>query len=98
MDKKIISDLDNFPEEEKQRMSTIVEQIQLRDSLRMYNSLVENCFKECVNTFYRKSLTKQEETCVYRCAQKFMRLSTQVGLRFSDLNQEASTTDKPIFE
>ncbi|KAG2380862.1 Mitochondrial import inner membrane translocase subunit Tim9 [Vigna angularis] len=94
MDKKIISDLDNFPEEDKQRMSTIVDQLQFRDSLRMYNSVVERCFNECVNAFYRKSLTKQEETCVLRCAQKFLRLSTQVGLRFSDLTQEASTTDK----
>ncbi|TKY63276.1 Mitochondrial import inner membrane translocase subunit Tim9 [Spatholobus suberectus] len=94
MDKNIISDLDNFLEEDKQRMSTMVDQLQFRDSLRMYNSLVERCFKECVNTFYRKSLTKQEETCVLRCAQKFLRLSMQVGLRFSDLNQGASTTDK----
>ncbi|WVZ17011.1 hypothetical protein V8G54_009993 [Vigna mungo] len=122
MDKKIISDLDIFPEEDKQRMSTIVDQLQFRDrsfilpccirwilllicsvlqqncSLRMYNSVVERCFKECVNAFYRKSLTKQEETCVLRCAQKFLRLSTQVGLRFSDLTQEASTTDKGVFE
>ncbi|KAG5042736.1 hypothetical protein JHK87_006651 [Glycine soja] len=94
MDKSIISDLDNFPEEDKQRMSTMADQLQIRDSLRMYNSLVEKCFKECVNTFYRKSMTKQEETCVLRCAQKYLRLSMQVGLRFSDLNQGSSTTDK----
>ncbi|KAK6645679.1 hypothetical protein PHAVU_L001624 [Phaseolus vulgaris] len=98
MDKKIISDLDNCPEEDKERMSTMVDQLQFRDSLRMYNSVVERCFNECVDTFYRKSLTKQEETCVLRCAQKFLRLSTQVGLRFSDLNQEASTRDKGVFK
>ncbi|KAK7390557.1 hypothetical protein VNO78_25866 [Psophocarpus tetragonolobus] len=98
MDKNIISDLDNFPDEDKQRMSTMVDQLQFRDSLRMYNSLVERCFSECVDTFYRKSLTKREETCVLRCAQKFLRLSMQVGLKFSDLSQEASTTDKGVFE
>ncbi|XP_027337666.1 mitochondrial import inner membrane translocase subunit Tim9-like [Abrus precatorius] len=98
MDKTIFADLDNVPEDDRQRMSTIVDQLQIRDSLKMYNSLVERCFKDCVNTFYRKSLTKQEETCVLRCAQKFMRLSMQVGLRFSDINQGASTTDQGVFE
>ncbi|XP_057459011.1 mitochondrial import inner membrane translocase subunit Tim9-like [Lotus japonicus] len=96
MDKKVIADLDNLPEEDKQRMSTMVDQLQTRDSLRMYNSIVERCFKNCVNTFYRKSLTKHEETCVLRCAEKFVRLSTQVGLRFSDLNLGASTKDNGL--
>ncbi|XP_061365654.1 mitochondrial import inner membrane translocase subunit Tim9-like isoform X2 [Gastrolobium bilobum] len=94
MDKNMFADLDNLPEEDKHKMSTMIDQLQIRDSLKMYNSLVERCFKDCVNTFYRKSLTKQEETCVIRCAEKFLRLSMQVGLRFSDLNQGASTTDK----
>ncbi|KAK7350300.1 hypothetical protein VNO77_08744 [Canavalia gladiata] len=92
MDKNILAaDLDNFPEEDKQRMSTMVDQLQFRDSLKMYNSLVERCFKDCVHTFYRKSLTKQEEICVHRCAQKFLRLSMHVGLRFSD---QGTSTDQ----
>ncbi|MED6131930.1 protein transporter tim9 [Stylosanthes scabra] len=87
MDKNILSGMADLPEDDKQRMSTIVDQLQIRDSLKMYNSLVERCFKDCVNTFYRKSLTKKEETCVLRCAEKFMRLSMQVGSRFSDIDQ-----------
>lgn len=31
MDKNIISDLDNFPEEDKQRMSTMADQLQIQD-------------------------------------------------------------------
>ncbi|MED6138122.1 protein transporter tim9 [Stylosanthes scabra] len=89
MDKNVFSAMSDLPEEDKQRMSTIVDQLQIRDSLKMYNSLVERCFKDCVDTFYRKSLTKKEETCVLRCAEKFMRLSMQVGSRFSDIDQGA---------
>ncbi|XP_057757982.1 mitochondrial import inner membrane translocase subunit TIM9-like isoform X2 [Arachis stenosperma] len=89
MDKSIFNGMSGLPEEDKQRMSTMVDQLQIRDSLRMYNSLVERCFKDCVDTFYQKSLTKNEETCVLRCAEKFMRLSMQVGSRFSDLDQDS---------
>ncbi|KAI4354489.1 hypothetical protein L6164_003344 [Bauhinia variegata] len=93
MDKSVLGDLDSVPEEEKKRMSTMVDQLQVRDSLRMYNSLVERCFTECVDTFHRKSLTKQEDTCVRRCAVKFLRFSMGVGMRFAELNQGAPTED-----
>lgn len=62
-------------------------------SLRMYNSLVERCFTDCVDTFRRKSLDKQEETCVRRCAEKFLKHSMRVGMRFAELNQGAATPD-----
>lgn len=62
-------------------------------SLRMYNALVERCFTDCVETFRRKSLDKQEETCVRRCAEKFLKHSMRVGLRFAELNQGAATPD-----
>ncbi|XP_045830654.1 mitochondrial import inner membrane translocase subunit Tim9-like [Trifolium pratense] len=94
MDKNIFGDIDNLPEEDKQRMSTMVKQLQTRDSLRLYNSLVEKCFNNCVSTFYRSALNRGEETCVLRCAEKYLRLSSQVGIKFSDINQGAPTTDK----
>uniref|UniRef100_A0A7N2M7F5 Tim10-like domain-containing protein n=1 Tax=Quercus lobata TaxID=97700 RepID=A0A7N2M7F5_QUELO len=158
MDKNMIADLESLPESDKARMSTLIEQLQIRDSLflksllcmkipfqvhsptlllfipigsscsnssstrvfvftffnhfvlshffstttiiltndtplRMYNSLVERCFTDCVDTFQRKSLTKQEETCVRRCAEKFLKHSMRVGMRFAELNQGAPTTD-----
>lgn len=65
----------------------------LRCSLRMYNSLVEKCFNDCVDTFKHKSLQKQEETCVRRCAEKFLKHSMRVGMRFAELNQGAATQD-----
>lgn len=62
-------------------------------SLRMYNSLVERCFTDCVDSFRRKSLDKQEEACVRRCAEKFLKHSMRVGMRFAELNQGAATPD-----
>lgn len=62
-------------------------------SLRMYNSLVERCFTDCVDTFRRKTLDKQEESCVRRCAEKFLKHSMRVGMRFAELNQGAPTPD-----
>ncbi|AES87141.1 plant self-incompatibility protein S1 family protein [Medicago truncatula] len=52
-------------------------------SLGLYNSLVERCFNNCVKTFYRSSLNK---------------LSSQVSVKFSDINQGASTTDKQYWK
>ncbi|OWM68805.1 mitochondrial import inner membrane translocase subunit Tim9 [Punica granatum] len=93
MDKSMLGDLDNLPEADKIRMSGMIDQLQIRDSLRMYNSLVERCFSDCVDSFKHKKLQKQEETCVQRCAEKFLKHSMRVGMRFAELNQGAATQD-----
>lgn len=59
----------------------------------MYNSLVERCFVDCVDTFTRKTLQKQEESCVMRCAEKFLKHTMRVSMRFGELNQNAPTQD-----
>ncbi|KAA3456715.1 hypothetical protein CXB51_007618 [Gossypium anomalum] len=93
MDKNMLAGLEGLPEEDKARMSAMIDHLQLRDSLRMYNSLVERCFNDCVDNFTRKTLQKQEETCVMRCAEKFLKHSMRVGLRFAELNSQAATQD-----
>ncbi|XP_022145535.1 mitochondrial import inner membrane translocase subunit Tim9-like [Momordica charantia] len=93
MDKSMLADLDGLPDEDKLKMASMIDQLQIRDSLRMYNSLVERCFTDCIDNFQRKSLTKQEETCVRRCAEKFLKHSMRVGMRFAELNQGAATSD-----
>lgn len=52
----------------------------------MYNALVERCFHECVDSFRRKSLEQNEEKCVQRCCEKFLKHSARVSVRFSELN------------
>ena len=55
------SQMNGLPEEDQKRMVAMIESMQTRDSLRMYNSLVEKCFSTCVQSFRRKTLEKDEE-------------------------------------
>eukprot|EP00850_Spirogloea_muscicola_P018353 SM000167S02966 [mRNA] locus=s167:244631:244810:+ [translate_table: standard] len=59
----------------------------------MYNSLVERCFGACVESFRRKALDKAEETCTRRCAEKFLKHTARVSMRFAELNAGAATPD-----
>lgn len=86
-------DLEGLPEEDKMKMMKMIEGLQMRDSLRMYNSLVERCFSSCVESFRRKALDKGEEACVRRCAEKFLKSTARVSMRFAELNSGAPTPD-----
>ncbi|KAK9808789.1 hypothetical protein WJX72_003718 [[Myrmecia] bisecta] len=82
--------LEALPEAQKQQLMQKIEEMQVRDSLRMYNTLVERCFKDCVdNSFRRKDLESSEEKCVTRCCEKFMKGSARIGMQFAKLSGEA---------
>eukprot|EP00232_Nephroselmis_pyriformis_P027980 CAMPEP_0182852930 /NCGR_PEP_ID=MMETSP0034_2-20130328/432_1 /TAXON_ID=156128 /ORGANISM="Nephroselmis pyriformis, Strain CCMP717" /LENGTH=136 /DNA_ID=CAMNT_0024983675 /DNA_START=37 /DNA_END=447 /DNA_ORIENTATION=- len=76
-----------LPEKDKLRMMDQIEAMQLRDSLRMYNNVVEKCFSDCVDQFRSRNLVKGEEDCVRRCTEKFLKFSARMGVRFAELNQ-----------
>eukprot|EP01025_Chloroclados_australasicus_P045304 TRINITY_DN4951_c0_g1_i1.p4 TRINITY_DN4951_c0_g1~~TRINITY_DN4951_c0_g1_i1.p4 ORF type:complete len:103 (-),score=11.76 TRINITY_DN4951_c0_g1_i1:453-761(-) len=78
----------DLPEPQRQELLKSIEQMQLRDSLRMYNVVVERCFKDCVSSFTSNSLNNKEEQCVTSCANKFTKLSSRVGTKFQELTQE----------
>uniref|UniRef100_A0A061R1X9 Mitochondrial import inner membrane translocase subunit n=1 Tax=Tetraselmis sp. GSL018 TaxID=582737 RepID=A0A061R1X9_9CHLO len=83
------SDLAGLPDDQKNMILGTIEQAQIKDSLRMYNSLVERCFVDCVDSFRRKDLDKDEEKCVTRCAEKFIKATGRTGQRFAELTQAA---------
>ncbi|KAL9689006.1 hypothetical protein QQ045_033435 [Rhodiola kirilowii] len=83
-------------EDDNKRLSKKIEDLQIRDSLRMYNTVVERCFLDCVDSFLRQNLTKQEDACVHRCVDKFIRLTIRTGLRVSDLNPGNPTTPRQV--
>ena len=62
-----------------------LEELQVKDTLRMINNMVELCFSECVTGFRSKVLTGSEEKCVNTCAEKFLKHSGRVGQRFGEL-------------
>ena len=39
---------------------SVLTTLQMKDSLRMYNSLVERCFMDCINDFTTRSLSSKE--------------------------------------
>ena len=55
-----------------------LEEMQLKDTLRMFNGLVERCFSECVNGFRSKALSTSEDKCITTCANKFLKHSVRV--------------------
>jgi mitochondrial import inner membrane translocase subunit TIM9 len=49
---------------------------------------VDRCFNDCVQDFTSDSLTSRENTCLTRCAEKFLKHSERVGTRFQEQNQK----------
>ncbi|CAG8694228.1 2760_t:CDS:2, partial [Cetraspora pellucida] len=75
-------DFQMYNDAEKQQIQRIIEQKQMRDFLKFYTNLVERCFNDCINDFTSKALTSKEETCINRCADKFLKHNERVGQRF----------------
>mmetsp|Transcript_3146 Transcript_3146/g.5966 ORF Transcript_3146/g.5966 Transcript_3146/m.5966 type:complete len:109 (-) Transcript_3146:1766-2092(-) len=70
------------------RMMQVMQEMQMQDSLKMYNDLVHRCFMECVDSFRYKKLDGKEEVCVTKCAQKFLNFAGRVAMRFQETQQE----------
>lgn len=50
----------------------------------MYNNLVSRCFEGCVSSFRSKNLDKGEIGCVDNCANRYIKMTQRVGLRFAE--------------
>ncbi|CAN0007812.1 unnamed protein product, partial [Ectocarpus fasciculatus] len=69
---------------------------QRKDSLAMYNNLVFRCFDECSKvrraiwqlSFRSKRLDDGETKCINVCAEKYIKLTSRVALRFQDIQQQ----------
>lgn len=55
-----------------------------KNILKLYSSLVQRCFTDCVNDFTSNTLSYKEETCINRCSEKFLKHSERVGQRFQE--------------
>ena len=67
---------------------------QMKDFFKMYADIVNSCFGKCCTTFYAHVLESKEEKCILECAQKTMKASERIGIRFAEENikaQEAFT-------
>lgn len=93
-----IEGLEGLPDAQKNALMTQIEEMQVRDSLRMYNNVVERCFRDCVDSFRRKDLESSEERCVTRCCEKFMKHSARVGMRFGELSSQAEQQMQQVMQ
>lgn len=50
----------------------------------MYNTLTERCFTTCVSSFRSKTLDKSETSCIANCAERYIKMTQRVGLRFAE--------------
>ena len=57
-----------------------------KDSLLMFNRLLESCFDSCVEKFHSKNLAEKEKDCIRNCADRHMKTTQRVGFRYSELN------------
>ena len=76
--------VNQLPEHQKPAFMASLEAMQTKDSLRMYNDLVERCYLQCVTSFRSQSLNETEKTCVASCAEKYIKLTQRVGFRFAE--------------
>ncbi|RKP07675.1 Tim10/DDP family zinc finger protein [Thamnocephalis sphaerospora] len=81
-------DFSHLNDAERRHMEQLVERKQMKDFIRMYSSLVERCFNDCINDFTSKAVNSKEDTCLDRCAIKFLRVSERVGQRFAEQNAQ----------
>ena len=77
----------SLPPNERAEFMRHIEELQLQDSLRMYNRVVEACFNDCVSSFRSKKLDEKEKKCAINCAEKFIKHSQRTGLRFAEAQQ-----------
>ena len=65
-----------------------LEELQLKDTLRMFNGLGERGFSECSNSFRSKAHSEPEDKCINMCAGKFLKHSGRVGQRFGEISMQ----------
>eukprot|EP00892_Ulva_mutabilis_P008370 jgi/Ulvmu1/5905/UM026_0027.1 len=80
--------IEDLPPAHKEKLLETIERMQARDSLTLYNNVVARCFEDCVSEFRRRELDLGEEKCISKCAEKFMKHSQRVGVRFGELSSE----------
>mmetsp|Transcript_76483 Transcript_76483/g.127448 ORF Transcript_76483/g.127448 Transcript_76483/m.127448 type:complete len:99 (-) Transcript_76483:408-704(-) len=84
----LMGSLEQSSEAERHAMLEKLEEMQVKDTLRMFNGLVERCFSECINGFRSKILSDPEDKCITTCANKFLKHSARVGQRFGELSMQ----------
>lgn len=79
-----MENVQSLPPHQQQQFMTYLEQMQMKDSLTMYNNLVVRCFDSCAYSFRSKSLDNSETKCMENCSSRYIKMAQRVGLRFQE--------------
>jgi len=74
----------SLPDHLKPEFFQILEEMQVKDSVTLYNRLLDRCFDSCVHSFHGKKLDSSESSCINTCTLKFMKMSLRSGQRFQE--------------
>eukprot|EP01138_Halocafeteria_seosinensis_P010552 gb/GECG01010774.1/.p1 GENE.gb/GECG01010774.1/~~gb/GECG01010774.1/.p1 ORF type:complete len:109 (+),score=20.24 gb/GECG01010774.1/:1-327(+) len=72
-------------EQDIARMASFV---QIKESVSLYNRVVELGFKECVHNFRNNMLTDKEKSCIQSTAGKYLKVAQRVQSRVQDVQHE----------
>ncbi|KAG0300564.1 hypothetical protein BGZ98_009079 [Dissophora globulifera] len=83
-------DFTQFNDAERKHLQRMMEQKQLSDFFKMYNTVVDRCFNDCINDFTSKAISSKEasESCVSKCMEKFMKHAERVNQRYAEVGAE----------
>ncbi|KAJ3356937.1 protein transporter tim9 [Allomyces javanicus] len=79
-------DLSRIPQHEQAQVQALLEEGQARSSIRMYNTVVERCFTDCITTFHSSALSPTETACVKQCVNAFLKHSDRVSQKFMEFS------------
>ncbi|KAL1451466.1 hypothetical protein WDU94_005842 [Cyamophila willieti] len=55
-----------------------------KEFLLQYNKITEICFKDCINHFIAREVTKKEESCAVNCLEKYMKMTSRISQRMQE--------------
>jgi import inner membrane translocase subunit TIM9 len=78
------------------QLEQAIADFQIKDSIRTFNSLTERCFNVCATNFKIRRLDQEEEECMHRCTDKFLRHAARVGKVVAEQSMLQQAGPSPI--
>eukprot|EP01027_Heterolobosea_sp_BB2_P001014 GEZU01001532.1.p1 GENE.GEZU01001532.1~~GEZU01001532.1.p1 ORF type:complete len:148 (-),score=64.48 GEZU01001532.1:15-458(-) len=75
-----------YPNYQQMQLNQMMAELELKETLNIFNTMTERCFLDCVTTFHTSAMDAKEEGCVRRCGEKYLKHSRRVGDKFAEFN------------
>lgn len=79
-------DFSHLSQNDQKQMQGLLEEKQMKDFMRLYTGLVDRCFNDCIFDFTSHKVSEKEDGCLSKCADKFLKHSERVGIKFQEQN------------